>query len=249
MMILLIALLSFFISLLTLFSGFGLGTLLMPAFALFFPIEVAVAATAMVHGANNILKTIWFGRHADRELIVRFGGPAVLAAFAGAGFLGWLASGKPMLLKPFMASLILVFALMELVPKFRNLRFDRKYLAVGGLLSGFFGGLSGHQGALRAAFLTKAGIEPQAFVGTNAIIGLIVDLARLSIYGLLFLYGHRAFAIGADAWPVIGVGIVAAFAGMVIGGQLIHKVTMHAIQTITGLLLFGISIAMGLGVI
>ena len=35
------------IALLTLFSGFGLGTLLMPAFALFFPVEVAVAATAV----------------------------------------------------------------------------------------------------------------------------------------------------------------------------------------------------------
>ena len=39
---------------LTLFSGFGLGTLLMPVFALFFPIEVAVAQTAAVHFANKI---------------------------------------------------------------------------------------------------------------------------------------------------------------------------------------------------
>ena len=38
---------------LTLFSGFGLGTLLMPAFALFFPVTVAVAATAVVHLANK----------------------------------------------------------------------------------------------------------------------------------------------------------------------------------------------------
>ena len=44
------------VSALTLFSGFGLGTLLMPAFALFFPIEVAVAATAIVHLANNIFR-------------------------------------------------------------------------------------------------------------------------------------------------------------------------------------------------
>jgi hypothetical protein len=34
---------------LTLFSGFGLGTLLMPVFAVFFPVEVAVALTAIVH--------------------------------------------------------------------------------------------------------------------------------------------------------------------------------------------------------
>ena len=34
---------------LTFFSGFGLGTLLLPAFALFYPIELAVASTAVVH--------------------------------------------------------------------------------------------------------------------------------------------------------------------------------------------------------
>ena len=41
---------------LTLFSGFGLGTLLMPVFAIFFPIEIAVAMTAVVHLANNLFK-------------------------------------------------------------------------------------------------------------------------------------------------------------------------------------------------
>jgi len=62
---------------LTLYSGFGLGTLLMPVFALFFPIEVAVAATAIVHGANNIFKIAVVGRHADKALVIRFGVPAI----------------------------------------------------------------------------------------------------------------------------------------------------------------------------
>jgi len=37
----------------------------MPAFALFFPIEVAVAATAIVHLANNIFKGGLVGKKAD----------------------------------------------------------------------------------------------------------------------------------------------------------------------------------------
>lgn len=78
------------VSALTLFSGFGLGTLLIPAFALFFPIEVAVAATAVVHGANNVFKISLVGKHADRALVVRFGLPAIIAAFAGAAALGYL---------------------------------------------------------------------------------------------------------------------------------------------------------------
>jgi uncharacterized protein len=40
-------------SALTLFSGFGLGMVLMPAFALFFPVPVAIAAAAVVNLANN----------------------------------------------------------------------------------------------------------------------------------------------------------------------------------------------------
>ena len=47
---LLVAAVALCVSGLTMYSGFGLGTLLMPVFALFFPIEVAVAATAIVHG-------------------------------------------------------------------------------------------------------------------------------------------------------------------------------------------------------
>ena len=60
---------------LTMYSGFGLGTLMLPVFALFFPVEVAVVATAMVHGANNVFKVSLLGRHADREVVLKFGLP------------------------------------------------------------------------------------------------------------------------------------------------------------------------------
>ena len=53
---LLIGLVAFLASGLTLYSGFGLGTVLLPAFALFFPVEVAVAATGTVHLLNNLFK-------------------------------------------------------------------------------------------------------------------------------------------------------------------------------------------------
>ena len=73
---LLIAAAAFFVSGLTLFSGFGLGTVLMPAFALFFPVPTAIAATAVVHLANNLFKVGLVGRHADWRAVVRFAAPA-----------------------------------------------------------------------------------------------------------------------------------------------------------------------------
>ena len=62
---LIISVVAFVVSGVTLFSGFGLGTVLMPTFALFFAVPVAVAATAVVHLANNCFKLVLVGRQAD----------------------------------------------------------------------------------------------------------------------------------------------------------------------------------------
>ncbi len=56
-------------SALTLFSGFGLGTLLMPVIAIFFPLELAIAMTAIVHLANNLFKISLVGRKADYPVL------------------------------------------------------------------------------------------------------------------------------------------------------------------------------------
>ena len=175
---------------LTLYSGFGLGTLLLPVFALFFPAEMAVVATALVHGANNVFKVLLLGRRADAEVVLKFGLPAIVAAILGAMTLGLIAqSGSSMGIEvndtvvaeitpvKFLIGLLMIgFALFELVPHFRSLQFERRLLPLGGLLSGFFGGLSGHQGALRSAFLAKSGLSTGQFVGSNAVIGFLLTL-------------------------------------------------------------------------
>jgi len=56
-----VALVALVAAALTLFSGFGLGSLLLPAFALFFDLDVAIAATAVVHLLNNLFKTGMLG--------------------------------------------------------------------------------------------------------------------------------------------------------------------------------------------
>src|SRR5688500_8954243 len=81
---------------LTLFSGFGLGTLLLPVFALFFPVEVAIAATAVVHFLNNLFKLSLLGRKADFGLVGSFGLTSLIAALVGAFVLTQLAAFEPL---------------------------------------------------------------------------------------------------------------------------------------------------------
>lgn len=257
-----VALAAAFAAGLTLYSGFGLGTLLLPVFALFFPVEVAVGATAVVHGANNVFKVALVGRHADRTTVLRFGLPAIAAALAGALLLGAFAGLEPLAryqlagrtavvtpLKLLMGTLMLGFAVFELAPALRHVRFRRRHLVLGGLLSGFFGGLSGHQGALRAAFLAKAGLDTPQFVGTSAVIGLLVDLTRLLAYAAVFLAAGHSLVPGAKAWPLVATGCLAAFAGVLIGKRHLHKVTIGAVQVLTGLLLALVAVLLGSGLI
>jgi len=77
---------------LTMFSGFGLGTLLMPVFVMFFPVGLAVAATAVVRGGNSVFKAALIGRWAERQIALRFGVPALVTAAGGAWVLGALAA-------------------------------------------------------------------------------------------------------------------------------------------------------------
>ncbi len=91
-----ICLAAFLASALTFFSGFGLGTILMPVFALFFPVEVAIGLTAIVHFLNGLFKVGLVGRNADRKVVLYFGIPAALAALVGAAVLALLAHLPPL---------------------------------------------------------------------------------------------------------------------------------------------------------
>ena len=75
MEILVVCLAAFITAILTFFSGFGLGTILMPVFAIFFPVEIAIALTGVVHFSNSLFKISLVGRKADKEVLLRFGIP------------------------------------------------------------------------------------------------------------------------------------------------------------------------------
>ena len=187
------------VSALTLFSGFGLGTLLMPAFAIFFPVEVAVGATAIVHLANNLFKLALVGRKADMKIVLRFAVPASITAVIGALLLNYFTGVQPITeyaiaghvfsittVKLVIAALIGAFAILELSPRLEGLSFDMKYIPLGGALSGFFGGLSGQQGALRSAFLIRSWLGKEKFIGTSVVSAVVGDVSRLIVYGVTF---------------------------------------------------------------
>lgn len=255
--ILIVSLVALMASALTLFSGFGLGTLLMPVVAIFFPIEIAIGITAMVHLANNVFKVALLGRQADHAALIRFGIPAVLSAFLGAFVLGWLSAMDPIIeymafekqlqvspIKLTIGLLILIFVTLELSPKFSAIMIDKKYLPYGGAISGFFGGLSGHQGAFRSMFLLKTGLTKEKFVATGVVLAVMVDMSRLLIYGWGMSVQHQDIE-----WQLVLAASLSAFIGAYFGVRLLKKITIRAVQITVSALLVIISIGLILGLL
>ena len=242
---------------LTFFTGFGLGTLLLPAFAVFFPVEVAVALTAAVHFLNSLFKLALIGRRADRRTVIRFGLPAILAALAGAWLLIWLSDLPPIVayrigarnltvtpVKLAVALLMLLFASVEVIPRFKRLAIPARYLPLGGALTGFFGGLSGHQGALRSAFLIRVGLPKEVFIATGVVIAALVDASRLTVYA------HGVLASNLrDNRTLLAAATAAAFAGALLGNRLLRTVTLRAIEIAVAILLVVVATGLGVGLL
>jgi len=253
----LICLTAFVASGVTLFSGFGLGTVLMPVFALFFPVTTAIVLAAVVHFFNNLFKLGLVGRFADRTAVIRFGLPGVVAAIPGAWMLAKLStfpavmsyqiSGRDFSITPVnlvIAILIAIFVLAELLPWFQQLSFEKRYLPLGGILSGFIGGLSGFQGALRSAFLIRCGLSKESFIGTGVVIACLVDVSRLAGYGA------QLPLVRADKQlPLLIVATVSAFLGAFLGNRIIKKVTMRGIQLLVSIMLLGLAVGLGSGLL
>lgn len=252
-----ICLSAFITAILTFFSGFGLGTILAPVFAIFFPIDIAIALTGVVHFSNNLFKIALVGKHTNKGVIIRFGIPAIIASFIGAWLLLKITILPTLLqyelwgkifeitpVKIIIALLLIIFSILEISPSFQKIQFNKDKLVLGGILSGFFGGLTGIQGAIRSAFLIKSGLSKEAYIATGVVIACLVDFTRLSVYASRFtssnLHENLTLLISAT---------LAAIAGAYLGKKLLKKVTLRSIQLLVGVMLILVSVALGLGFI
>ncbi|MBK9284203.1 MAG: sulfite exporter TauE/SafE family protein [Sphingobacteriaceae bacterium] len=244
-------------SFLTFFSGFGLGTILLPVFAIYYPIEIAVALTAAVHLLNNIFKLGLVSKNINWKLVFTFGIPSGLAAFLGAYILKNF-SGNGAIFEYVLANkvyqissggiiigfLIIAFSIIELIPKFSTLSFHKKYLVAGGFISGFFGGLSGHQGAIRTAFLLRLNLDKKMFIATGVMIACLVDVARISLYSKFENLNN-----GNINYALLSTCVLSAWIGAFIGNKLFTKTSITFFKWFVGLFMMAMGILIALGIV
>jgi uncharacterized protein len=188
---------------------------------------------------------------------LKFGIPAIIGAFIGAEILVLMVNIPPIYsyqiqskvfeitpVKLIIAVLMMVFALFEIIPFLKAMQFKENKLYLGGLLSGFFGGLSGNQGALRSAFLLRTGLSKEGFIATGILIACLVDFTRIPVY-----FARIAKTNIHDNLVLLIVTVLAAFAGAFIGSKLLKKVKLGFIQWTVSIMIFVLSLALGFGLL
>ena len=256
MEIVILILVSFGASWLTFFSGFGLGTLLTPVFYFIFQdVVIAIAGTAIVHFLNNVFKFLLMRRSVNWKILLPFGAAAIPTAFLGAYLITEFDKNDIMiatyelydrsfsvyLLNVIYAVILIAFALIELIPKW-SLSFSKQSLWVGGAISGFFGGLSGHQGALRTAFLVKYKLEKEVFLATGIAVAMIVDVVRLTVYSQKYKL-HTL----QDSWQYVIIALSAALLGAITGKLLLKKMKMKFLTNFISIVMIAFGLALSAG--
>ena len=162
--------------------GFGIGSLLTPVLAARYGTDLAIAAVALPHFAGSLLRGWRLRARVDRSVLMRFGLLSAAGGLIGALLFTRLAAPA---LGRVLGVLLLLTAAAGLAGGAERWRPRGTIVWLLGGLSGFFGGVVGNQGGLRAAALSTFGLAPATFVATSTVVGVLVDVARTFRRGTL----------------------------------------------------------------
>jgi len=212
-------------------AGFGIGSLLTPFLAATFGTATAVAAVAVPHAAATALRCWRLRANIDWSVLRGFGLLSAAGGLVGA-LLYTRFSNDALTLT--LGLLLLSTALATLVDLPSRVRVTRIVVGVLGLLSGFFGGLAGNQGGLRAAAMLSLSLSPVRYVATATATAMLVDIVRTPIYV------WRAGGVLTTLVLPLSVATAGVLIGTVLGERILLGLSIrqfrYAIAVLIGLL-------------
>jgi uncharacterized membrane protein YfcA len=160
-----------------------------------------VRGFGLLSAAGGLAGALLYARLSSRVLTIVLG--LLLVATAVAGLTGWATRWRP----------------------------SGARAATLGLLSGFFGGIAGNQGGLRAAALLGFALAPATYVATSTAIALLVDAARTPIY--LWRAGPTLAGLATS----IAVATIGVLAGTLLGERVLLGLPVDRFRRIVSALI------------
>ena len=220
-------------------SGFGIGSLLTPALAVFLGTKSAVAVVAVPHVVATSVRLWNLRASVDRDVLMTFGLASAAGGLAGAILFAWLATPVLTLL---LGALLVLSGTSELTGWGGRLQFGGRWSLLAGAVSGVFGGLVGNQGGIRSAALIRFGLPREALVATATATALLVDAARLPIYLATSLSELL------ELWPLVLVLTTGVIVGTLVGVPVLKAISEDLFRRLLALLLIGLGLSLILSV-
>jgi uncharacterized membrane protein YfcA len=206
--------------------GFGVGSLLTPLLVTRVEPHVAVSLIAIPHALATGIRFVQHRRAIDYGLLVRFGIPSAIGSLLGATFQAALTSRLLVLV---VGLLLIATGATNLVKAFRQWRPTLPIAFVLGAMSGFFGGVAGNQGGLRAASLSAFSLPPRTFLATSTAVALLIDLARTPVYVVRSADQLRTFAM------IMVIAAVGCTVGTILGERLFLGMSPERYRIVVGI--------------
>ncbi len=187
----------------------GSGILIVPLMAMVFPAKVSVGALLPMLVVGDVFAVAFYRRHAQwNKLWGLF--PAVTA---GMGLATWaLLHVTDTTMKPILGWMVLILIGLELIR--RRAQWDHvphhwAFVVTMGFLAGFATTMGNVAGPIMTVYLLSRGMEKNAFIGTGAWYFLIVNVAKLPIYGSLHMITAATLHFNLLMLPAIILGALA----------------------------------------
>lgn len=193
-------------------TGFGLSTVMIPVMTLFYALPETLLFVGIIHWFNDLWKLLLFREGIRWKLILSFGLPGIVAAVLAARLL-FSVSGT--ILERVLGVFLLGYVVFLFVRSAFRIRPSPLAGVVGGALSGFFAGIFGMGGAIRALFLSAFDLPKAIYLATAGAIAMAIDTPRLITYvaegtriGPVLFWGLLLFVPGSFFGARFGKGLL-----------------------------------------
>lgn len=224
---------SFGAGILATLAGFGSSTLLIPIALFFMNVKTAIFLVACFHLFSNLFKVKLFLKAIDLPTVLYFGLPSIVMALTGA----LLISRLPVeMIKTGIAIFLIVFSVYSFFKPTFHLKESMLTAVTGGALSGLLAGLIGMGGAIRSTFLIAFNLPKEVYVGSSALIALMIDLTRVPTYWLTGVVADNSYYI------LLPWLILSAFLGTKTGKLLLGIVDQQTFRNIVLIMLLAVGV-------
>ena len=233
--ILLLLVSTFIASMFGSFTGFGISTVLIPIFLLFFPPPVTLLIVGIIHWFNNVWRITLFRKGMIYKLVLYFGAPGILLAYTGARLTVEVPHD---IMTRAIGVIIILYVVFIYVKEDFEVKANKKNALLGGSMYGFSSGISGIGGEIRTMFLLAYKLPKSVYIATTGAISIIIDSTRIITY---VWGGARLESALIYAAPLL---IATTLGGAYVGKNIVEKLPKERFRQVVGIFLLAVAVKM-----